>query len=53
MTTQDKVGLMFLIALMVVLALTLIWSFRTLGPPEAAKDSYFVRQRLINLQKSD
>jgi hypothetical protein len=53
MTRRDKVGLGVLIALFVLFAVLLVWTLRgTAKPGHAPEDSIFVRQRIINLNKS-
>jgi len=53
MTRAEKVGAVVLVALFVILCLTLVIIFsKPLGSPRRPEDSVFVKQRIINLQKS-
>ncbi len=53
MTKRDKIGLAILIGLLVLLCVVYIWTFQKVGGrPKDPSESIFVRQRIINLQKS-
>lgn len=53
MTSRDKWGVVILILLFVVLGITLYFTTtRPAGPARSPEESVFVRQRMINLQKS-
>ncbi len=52
LSRRDKIGIVALAALMLCLMGILIWTFaRPSGSIHEPKDSIFVRQRIINLQK--
>ncbi len=51
MTRREKIGLAVLVALFGLLGIMLLKSQG--GTEHAAKDSYFVRQRIINLEKGE
>ena len=53
MSRRDIIGAIVLAALLIGLAGVLFWTFaRPSGSIHDPKDSIFVRQRIINLQKS-
>lgn len=53
MTRRDIIGVIVLTALLIGLGGVLIWTFvRPSGNIHDPRDSIFVRQRIINLQKS-
>ena len=53
MSRRDIIGVIVLAALLIGLAGVLIWTFaRPSGNIHDPKDSIFVRQRIINLQKN-
>jgi hypothetical protein len=53
MTKKEKIGLAILIGLLVLLCLVYIWTFEKIGgEPKDPSESIFVKQRIINLEKS-
>lgn len=54
MTRRDKIGIGVIIALMALLGVVLVWTFRPMGTANRSfEDSVIVQQRIINLQKSN
>lgn len=53
MTGRDKIGIFVLVALFVVLCWALVMVFRNpFGQSSSPSESIFVKQRIVNLNKS-
>jgi hypothetical protein len=54
MQTRDKWGIAIFVALFALFSLILVWTYQTpSGPVRQPEDSVFVRQRILNLEKSN
>jgi hypothetical protein len=54
MSTKDKIGIAVLVALFALLAVLLYWTIQPpSGPVRRPEESVIIRQRIINIEKSN
>lgn len=51
MTKRERIGVVVLVSLFVVFTIILVFTVRTLGNPRPVEESFFVQQRIRNLNR--